>query len=119
MKSNNGQDIGIDLVKIERFRERNFSQNKSFYKKIFTNSEIAYCEKFSDPYPHFAGKFALKEATQKSIDNPTILNKIETFHNDSKPKVKLNDSEEKYNFIVSLSHESDYAIAIVLSKKES
>jgi len=47
------------------------------------------------------------------------LNKIETFHNNSKPKVKLNDSEEKYNFIVSLSHESDYAIAIVLSKKES
>jgi len=48
MKSNNGQDIGIDLVKIERFREKVFSQNKSFYKKIFTNSEIAYCEKFSE-----------------------------------------------------------------------
>ena len=43
------------------------SKHKSFYKKIFTNSEIAYCKKFNDPYPHFAGKFALKEAVQKSI----------------------------------------------------
>ena len=62
-----GQQIGIDIVDIDRFRKKSFIENESFYEKIFTDLEIKYCRKFSDPYPHFAGKFALKEAVQKSI----------------------------------------------------
>ena len=119
MKSRKEQELGIDLVRIERFRERKFTQNKSFYKKIFTNSEIAYCKKFNDPYPHFAGKFALKEAVQKSINENMVFNNIETFYKNSKPRIRLKNSKEKYDFIMSISHESEYAVAIVLSKKEN
>tara|TARA_Y100000996_G_scaffold163152_1_gene126737 strand:+ start:1029 stop:1388 length:360 start_codon:yes stop_codon:yes gene_type:complete len=119
MKSRREQELGIDLVRIERFREREFSKNKSLYKKIFTDLEITYCKKFNDPYPHFAGKFALKEAIQKSINENLVFNNIETFYEDSKPKIRLRNSKEKYDFITSISHESEYAIAIVLSKKEN
>tara|TARA_B100000029_G_C17458543_1_gene917625 strand:+ start:487 stop:849 length:363 start_codon:yes stop_codon:yes gene_type:complete len=111
------KQIGIDIIKIDRFRKKNISQNPSFYEKIFTKSEISYCKKFCDPYPHFAGKFALKEAVQKSIDENLILNKIETFHLDSKPNVKLQNSKAKYQFISSISHENEFAIAVVISEK--
>ena len=111
------KQIGIDIVNIERFRKKNFLENKSFYKKIFTNLEIKYCQKYSDPYPHFAGKFALKEAVQKSIQEKISFKNIETFHINSKPKIKIENKDKNYDFIVSISHEKKYAIAIAISKK--
>ena len=111
------KQIGIDIVNVERFRKKKIAENNSFYKKIFTYLEIKYCRKFSDPYPHFAGKFALKEAVQKSIQENTLFKKIEISHINSKPKVKIEDQEEKYDFIVSISHEKKYAIAIAISVK--
>ena len=111
------KQIGIDIVDVERFRKKNFIENESFYKKIFTDVEIIYCRRFSDPYPHFAGKFALKEAVQKSIQENTVFRKIETFHINSKPKIKIENQGGKYDFIVSISHEKKYAVAIAISKK--
>ena len=111
------KQIGIDIVDIERFRKKNFIENESFYKKIFTDLEIQYCRKFSDPYPHFAGKFALKEAVQKSIQENTVFKKIETFHSDSRPQIVIKNQEKKYKFIISISHEKKYAIAIAISNK--
>ena len=32
-------NIGIDIVNIERFRNKEYNKNKFFYEKIFTNSE--------------------------------------------------------------------------------
>ena len=111
------KQIGIDIVDIERFRKKNFIENESFYKKIFTDLEIQYCRKFSDPYPHFAGKFALKEAVQKAIQENTVFRKIETFHSNSRPKIIIKNQEKKYKFIISISHEKKYAIAIAISNK--
>ena len=59
--------IGIDIVDVNRFSSKKFSENKEFYSKIFTKNEINYCTKFKNPYTHFAGKFALKEAVIKAI----------------------------------------------------
>jgi len=117
MKLFENQQVGIDIVKVERFRKKKFVENESFYEKIFTKSEMIYCKKFIDPYPHFAGKFALKEAVQKSINENIVFNKIETFHSNSKPKVMLDNSKIKYDFITSISHENDMAIAVVISEK--
>ena len=64
-----GIRVGIDLVEIKRFTNISFQENKSFYEKNFSKDEIEYCLKFNEPYKHFAGKFALKEATKKSIRN--------------------------------------------------
>ena len=110
-------EIGIDIVEVERFRRKKIVENESFYKKIFTDLEIKYCKTFSDPYPHFAGKFALKEAVQKSIQENIAFKKIETFHINSKPEIKIKNHEKKYDFISSISHERKYAIAITISKK--
>ena len=109
--------IGIDISSINKFKNKSFTKNKSFYKKIFTDEELTYCLKFKNSYEKFAGKFAIKEALIKSISKELELSKIITSHFDSKPIAKILDSKQKYRFLVSLSHENNFAIAVVISEK--
>jgi len=108
--------VGIDISSISNFKKIPFDVKPGFYKKIFQQSEIDYCLKFQDPSSHFAGKFALKEAVKKSIIDDIYISKIETFHQKSKPMIKLLDFKNTYSFHASISHENDYAIAIVISE---
>ena len=107
--------IGIDLVQVEDFRKKTYSKNTQFYEKIFSQKEIDYCLKFTDPYPHFAGKFALKEAVLKSIHEKIMLIGIETLHSFSKPSIKLEN--KNYKFLASVSNEKDIAVAVIISFK--
>ena len=107
--------IGIDIADIKKFDEIKFDKKPEFYKKIFLPSEISYCLKYKNPYERFAGKFAIKEATIKSIKENISLLHIETSHIKSKPTVKIIKNEKKYEFKVSVSHEKNIAIAIVIS----
>jgi holo-[acyl-carrier protein] synthase len=107
--------IGIDIVEVERFREKKFQKNKNFYSKIFCKSEIDYCLKFKDPYTHFAGKFALKESVIKSIRSKISFLDIQTSSSKSGPAVKLKNKLTKYSFLCSISHEKKFAIAVVIS----
>ena len=108
--------IGIDIIEVSRFRRKKHEENRNFYKKIFVKSEINYCLKFKNSAERFAGKFALKEALIKSIDRKIRFSEIETSHLKSKPIVRIKKSREKYNFIASLSHENDFAVAVVISE---
>ena len=109
--------IGIDIIEVSRFRKKQYEENKNFYKKIFVKSEINYCLKFKNSAERFAGKFALKEALIKSIDKKIRFSEIETSHLKSKPIVRIKKSGKKYNFIASLSHENDFAVAVVISER--
>lgn len=108
--------IGVDISCISDFKKISFENKRGFYEEIFQPSEIDYCLKFQDPTSHFAGKFALKEAVKKSITDPIHISKIETFHEQSKPMIKLLDCKNSYDFRASISHENEYAIAIVISE---
>jgi len=107
-------NVGIDLVKISRFKKSPYDNNESFYKKNFSSDEIEYCLKFNNPYIHFAGKFAIKEAVKKTMRERLELFEIVTFYDNEKPCVKILDRD--LNFKVSVSHDGDYAIAIVISE---
>tara|TARA_X000001036_G_scaffold409390_1_gene420433 strand:+ start:209 stop:565 length:357 start_codon:yes stop_codon:yes gene_type:complete len=110
--------IGTDLVYIKKFEKMSFSIKPSFYKKIFLPSEIEYCLKFKNSAEHFAGKFAIKEAVKKSIDDDVSFLDIETFHIESKLKVELcGDWKNKYKILGSISHEKDYALGMAFSEK--
>ena len=110
--------IGIDIVEIKRFRKKNYKKNKNFYKKIFSKSEIDYCLKFKDTYPHFAGKFGVKESVIKSIPDTISFLDIRTSNSKHGPIVSLvGKSAKKYSFLVSISHEKEYAMAAVISFK--
>lgn len=105
--------IGIDIVEVDRFSSKKLSENKDFYGKIFSKNEIDYCIKFQNPYIHFAGKFALKEAVIKALNKKIELLDIETFHENQAPSVKLRNHP---NFISksSISHENNVAVAVFL-----
>ena len=108
--------VGIDIININRFRNMPFAKKISFYKKIFHENEINYCLKFKDPYTHFAGKFAIKESVIKSTNTKENFLKIITDHQNKKPIVSIYGKND-YTFSVSISHEKDYAIGIVIAKK--
>ena len=109
--------IGIDISNIEKFKNKSFKENESFYRKIFHEEEITYCLKFTNHYEKFAAKFALKEALIKSINKKIFFSEIETSYLDSKPTIQILNSEENYRFLVSLSHENEIAVAVVISEK--
>ena len=110
--------VGIDIVEIERFRKKNYKKNKNFYKKIFFKSEIDYCLKFKDPYPHFAGKFGIKESVIKSVQSKVSFHDILSSNSKNHPVVKLTGNmSKKYSFLVSVTHEKEYAVAVAISYK--
>lgn len=94
--------IGIDLVKIDRFKK----SKDSLIKKIFSEKEIREA-KLGIFYKKLAGKWAVKEAAYKA----GIKNKIEVLNVNEKPCIFIN--QKIYNAQISLSHEKEYAIAIV------
>ena len=109
--------IGIDIVEICRFKKIKYNARPSFYKKLFKQNEIDYCLKFKNSHEKFAGKFAVKEALIKSIHEKLELSSIQTSYFNSKPIVKILNSEQNYRFLVSLSHDNEVAIAVVISEK--
>ena len=110
--------IGIDIIEVSRFRKKQYEENKNFYKKIFVKSEINYCLKFKNSAERFAGKFAIKEAVIKSIPEKIGPRDIEIVYVNRKPSINLKSSlRKKYDFIVSVSHEKEFAIGIVIAEK--
>ncbi len=107
--------IGVDIIDIKRFQGKPFKDNENFYKKIFNESEINDCLKKKNSAETFASKFAIKEATIKSINKKINLLNILTYYSNSKPAVRLLD-DSTFDFIVSTSHEKSYAIATVISE---
>ena len=110
-------NIGIDIINIERFKKKEYAKNKKFYQKIFSKSEIEYCLEFKNSSEHFAGKFAIKEAVRKSVKEKIPFNKILTMHKNSKPRIILK-MKLNYEFLVSVSHETNMALAIVIALKK-
>jgi len=59
--------IGVDLVHLPRMRETIDRWQDRFLRRVFTDDEIAYCRARRDPVPHFAARFAAKEAGLKAL----------------------------------------------------
>jgi holo-[acyl-carrier protein] synthase len=118
---------GVDIVDIARI-EKSLTK-KGFLEKVFSEDEIAYCQKMNRPGQNFAGRFAAKEALVKALGEPFYfkfeLNKVEILNDvNGKPDFKLNDEFQEYYRIkddirihLSISHCHTYAIAIVTIEK--
>ena len=57
---------GVDLVEVTRVKKA-FERRDAFQEDIFTEGERAYCLGRRNPYPHFAARFAAKEACLKAF----------------------------------------------------
>ncbi len=104
----------MDIVEIKRFRLKPLKTNMSFYCSVFAKSELAYCSKYSDPYPHLAGIFAAKEAIIKCSQSPTRMIDIKIDHQaDGRLVVTL--KEEPTQIKISISHTESIAAAVAIS----
>ena len=118
--------IGTDIVQIAHL-ERSLDKVKCH---CFTAQEIAYADKFRDPLPHYAGRWAAKEALAKALGTgfgaACAWQDIEVINQDNgKPQVFLsgNAAETLKNLggskiHLSISHEKDYAVAFVILEDE-
>ena len=59
--------LGIDITEVDRIRKAMERRGAAFKKRVYTPSEIAYCETHRDPYERFAARFAAKEAGMKAL----------------------------------------------------
>ena len=59
--------IGVDVVENERIGALLERHGGSFVAKVFTEGERRYCEMQRDPVPHYAARFAAKEAIAKAL----------------------------------------------------
>ena len=124
---------GIDIVENYRLKKLLLKKKSNFKNKIFTNNEIAYCEKKSNITNCYSKRFAAKEAFVKALGTGFRKNinfkDIEVVKNHyGKPyllinkkiinKIKTSFKVKKFNILLSISDENKYAIAsVIISKK--
>jgi holo-[acyl-carrier protein] synthase len=115
--------IGIDLVPISRMRQIMDRWQERFVTRVFTAAEIAYCRSRKDPAPHFAARFAAKEAGLKALGTGLRLGvswrELEVRRDRGGPPVlvlrgrsrELARARGADRMLLALSHDGDYAIA--------
>ena len=105
---------GVDIVDIDRIKNSIEKYQDKFLSKVFNKEELDYCNSKSNPFIHFSGKFAAKEAIRKATSTPHNSSKltfksIEIFNYVSgKPGVNLNNDSV---VDISISHDGNYAVA--------
>ena len=119
--------IGVDLCSISRIR--NALASVHFRESIFSLNEIAYAEsKGAKRFDSYAACFAAREAFIKAsrlqLTSVMLSRNFELVRNDDgAPTVRLYGNlaarypEDEAKVFVSISHEGDYACAMVVIEK--
>ena len=86
---------GTDICSVNRIKETIEEFGDSFIKRIFTDGEIEYCEKYKNTkYERYAARFAAKEAVYKAIspleNQNGVFTEVEVINDKTgKPRVVL------------------------------
>ena len=59
--------LGVDITEVDRIEAAINRRGRAFLQRLFTPSEIAYCERHRNRAERFAGRFAAKEAAMKAL----------------------------------------------------
>lgn len=105
--------VGTDIIDVNRFRRKPYYNNSHFYSSIFTKREMKYCLKYSDPYPHFAGIFAAKEAIMKCLAMKVAMKNVEIIRKCGRP-VPIVHVKDNIKLAVSISHTETLALAVAI-----
>lgn len=118
--------LGVDLARVDRFRRLLQDDKMAVVDRIFTAGEKAYALAKKDPAPHFAARFAAKEAFLKALGlglrNGISWQDMEVTRDElGKPSLHLTGrAAEIYRqrdycrLLLSYSHDGEYAFATVL-----
>jgi holo-[acyl-carrier protein] synthase len=115
--------VGVDLVSIPRMRTTIERWQDRFVERVFTDDEITYCRSRRDPAPHFAARFAAKEAGFKALGTGLQMGvrwrELEVRRERQQaPTLVLSGRARDIGLgrggsrmLLSLTHEGDYALA--------
>lgn len=85
--------IGLDATDIPRIDWAIARYGDRFLKRVFTDAEIAYCSARHNPAPHYAGRFAAKEAAMKALgtghSQGVLWKDIEVVRGGGPPRLQL------------------------------
>lgn len=117
--------IGTDIVKVSRMEK--VLEKDTMMKKIFSAKEIEIIKTKKNPWEFMAGRFAVKESIIKVLhsENYEIFSSISVLnHENGAPYLELSPELKKIceskgieDFMVTLSHEKEYAVATVIGGK--
>ncbi len=122
--------IGLDLVKIDRIRAIAERWQARFLDRLYTEAERRYCANRPAPYASFAGRFAAKEAVLKALgtgwSDGVSWHDIQVLNDRTgRPRATVTGRVKTLmkragvtSIHVSLSHDTDYAVAEVVLTKD-
>ena len=90
-------------------------RNPRFLTRVFSAGEIAYCKAKKNPWPHFAVRFAAKEAVYKTLGRADIPLTAISVSRDAagRPTVVISGKPAK-GLKLSLSHGREHAVAFAV-----
>lgn len=117
--------IGIDATEIDRIQAAIDRYGDRFLHRIFTAGEIAYATRRRNPAPHFAGRFAAKEAAMKALgtghSKGVLWRDIEVVRAGGPPQLQFHGgAASRFGFLeasgslLTITHSQTLAIAQVL-----
>jgi len=122
--------IGCDICETQFLKtELKKAPEDSILRSVFTTAELVYCRSKRYPARHLAARFAAKEAFFKALGtgapNPGAFREVEVVLNaKGAPLISLSgDTLKRYlrsgaaRILVSLSHTSQTALAVVIIEK--
>jgi holo-[acyl-carrier protein] synthase len=120
---------GIDIVEIDRIKNSLNKYSPKFEQKIFTSTEINYCQSQVNPAKHFAARFAVKEAVSKclgtGITGALGFKDMEVINEKTGKPILVMTGKGKELFEklklksihISISHDSNHAIAHAIAEQ--
>jgi holo-[acyl-carrier protein] synthase len=117
--------VGLDLVDIREFQTEVDEKRQAWLERVFTVGEREYCSRQPDPYRHFAGTLAAKEATLKAFGtgwtDKNDWQNIEVTRELEKPSLVLSGPLMEMSLrmkisrlLLTITHTRDYAAALVV-----
>jgi holo-[acyl-carrier protein] synthase len=123
--------VGLDLVKINRIRAITERWPSKFLDRLYTQAERRYCLARPSPYASLAGRFAAKEAVLKALgtgwSDGISWHDIQVLNDRTgRPRATVSGRVKTLmrragvtGIHVSLSHDTDYAVAEAVLTKDS
>lgn len=121
---------GTDIIEVRRVEEK-LVRTGGLKDRLFTPTEIVYCESKHRPAMHFAARFAAKEAFLKAMGTGWTgghkFSEIEVVNNaQGKPELFVHGKVKEFceahgisAMEVSLTHIKDLASAVVVLEKKT
>ena len=115
--------IGVDIIEIDRIRRSIESIGDRFLSKVYTGTEIAYCDAKANRYQHYAARFAAKEALSKALSTGWAgefrWKDVEVTNAPSgQPHITLHGTLAEHlagaTVMLSMSHSESHVVAMVL-----